>query len=117
MEGHHNLEKNLKNLCVVTYLMEVWKIVQRAVFDRAVVPGVRLFLWEAGGGAGRKLLDAAGGADGGCLCGPQRSALRRALPRALEVQGFNECFMLNLAPALFAVQRLYILFLLTLHRR
>lgn len=67
--------------------MEVWEIVPRAVFDRDV-PGVKLFLWEAGGGAGRKLQDAAGGADGGCLCGPQRSVLRWALPRVLEVQGF-----------------------------
>lgn len=88
---------------------------QRAVFDRAAVPDVKLFLWRADGGAGRKLLDAAGGADGGCLCGPQRSGLRRALPRALEVQGFNECFMLNLAPASFAVQRSHTLFLF--HRR
>lgn len=88
---------------------------QRAVFDRAAFPNVKLFLWRAGGGAGRKLLDAAGGADGGCLCGPQRSGLRRALPRALEVQGFNECFMLNLAPASFAVQRSHTLFLF--HRR
>lgn len=72
----------------MTYLMEVWKIVQRAVFDRAAVPSVRLFPWEAGGGAARMLLDAAGGADGGCLCGPQRSVLRQFLPRVLEVQGF-----------------------------
>lgn len=47
-------------MCVVTYLMKVWKIVQRAVFDRAAaVPSVKLSLWEAGGGAGRKLLDGA----------------------------------------------------------
>lgn len=61
---------------------------QRAVFDRAVVPGVKLFVWEAGGRAARELLDAAGGADGGCLCGPQQSVLRRALPRAPEVRAF-----------------------------
>lgn len=96
--------------------MEVWQIVQRAVFDRAAVPNVKLFLWRAGGGAGRKPLDAAGGADGGCLCGPQQSVLRRALPRVLEVQGFNECFMLNLAPALFTVQRLHVLFLSAFHQ-
>lgn len=71
----------------VTCLMEVSKIVQRAVFDRAA-PGVQCFLWEAGGGAGRELQDAAGGADGGCLCGPQRSVLRWALPTVLEVHGF-----------------------------
>lgn len=39
--------------------MKVWKIVQRGVFDRAAVPSVKLFIWEAGGGAGRKLLDGA----------------------------------------------------------
>lgn len=56
---------------------------------------------------------AAGGDDGGCLCGPQWSVLRRALPRALEVQGFNECFMLHLEPALSTVyaRRSYVLFL------
>ena len=91
------------------------KTVRKTVFGRPV-PGVRLFLWGAGGGAGRELRDAAGGADGGCLCGPPPwPLLRRALPKALEVRSCNECFMLNLAPALFAVQRLYIFILLMYH--
>lgn len=38
---------------------------------------VKPFLCEAGGRAGRRLQDAAGGADGGCLCGPLWSVLCR----------------------------------------
>lgn len=62
---------------------------RRAASDRAVA-GVKLFFCgERRGGAGRELRDAEGGADGGgSLCGPQRSALRWALPRAPEVRAF-----------------------------
>lgn len=107
-------------MCSVTYLMKVWKIVQRAVFDRAVVLSVKL--WEVGREAGRELLDGAEMLqrvvlmEAACVVLSGR-CLRRALPRALEVQGFNECFMLNLEPALFAVQRLYVLFRLMFQHR
>lgn len=69
--------------------MKVWKIVQRAVFDRAVVPIAKLSLREAGGGAGRKLLDGAETLqrvvlmEAACVV-PSVSVLRRALPGSAE---------------------------------
>lgn len=101
--GLTSLVRKYSKLCIVTYLMKVWKIVQRAVFDRAVCEVVGSWLQSWDRAPGWSWNAAAGGDDGGCLCGPQRSVLRRALPGALEVQGFNECFMLNLEPALFTV--------------
>lgn len=41
-----SLVRNYLKLCIVTFLMKVWKIVQRAVIDRAVAPSVKPFLWE-----------------------------------------------------------------------
>lgn len=69
---------------------------------------------------GRKLRDgagAAGGADASCLCGPQRSAIRRALPREPEVPGFNYCFMLNLSPATLTLKRMHVLFFSMIKRK
>ncbi|KAI3365209.1 hypothetical protein L3Q82_010307 [Scortum barcoo] len=75
----------------------------------------KLSLWEVGGGAARAVSSWSGGAEtllwknllkrvvlmeAACVV-LSVSVLRRALLRALEVRGFNECFMLNLAPALF----------------
>lgn len=104
----YNLYHCRWNICKNCTLFRVWEIVQRAGAERAAAARGELFLWVAG--AGRALQDAAGGADGGCLCGPQRSVLCRALLRLLEVLGvslalafyfFNECFMLNWVPPLF----------------
>lgn len=60
---------------------------------------------EGGGGSGRlvALFPASG-----CVCGLSvvlRTALRWAPRAALEVQDFNECFMLNFVPAPLARQR------------
>lgn len=95
---------------------------RRAASDRAVAGVKRFFCGERRGGAGRELRDAESGADGGgSLCGPQRSALRWALPRAPEVRGFfftplfNGCFMLNLEPSLFSVLLFFLFYILIFH--
>lgn len=74
------------------------KIMPGDLFDEALENCARSRNWQNGSSRieavsvekapGWSWRAAAGGADAGCLCGPQQSALRRALPRAPEVQGF-----------------------------
>lgn len=72
--------------------MTVWEIVQRAAFDRATLPGVRLFLWEAGGGGlldGAETLQRVALVEAACVVlSGRRSSGLCCRERVLEVPGF-----------------------------